>query len=139
MFSVFLIVLIQFILNKTITYRSLTFKTEVFDMENFQGSAGVNFTDAKTHYTRIIEHKHFEFGKQNKTVITKEYPLKWLKKREAYYPVNDTKNTELYLKDKELAEREPNVLFGGRLADYKYYDMHQVIVATFHLVAKDIK
>lgn len=120
-------------------YRSLTFETEILDMENFQGNAVVNFTDAKTPYTRIIEHKHFEFGKQNKTVITKEYPIKWLKNREAYYPVNDTKNTELYLKYKELAEQEPNVLFGGRLADYKYYDMHQVIAAALQLVEKEIK
>ena len=110
-------------------YRSLRFETEVLDCDNYQGVAGMNFTDSETPYTRIIEHKHFEFGAgtPGKTVITKEYSSEWKPGDEPYYPVNDDKNQELYGKYKALAEREENVIFGGRLAEYRYYDMDQVI------------
>ena len=108
-------------------YRSLNFETEVLDKENHQGTAVMNYTDAKTPYTRIIEHKHFEFGTQEKTVITKEYPVKWSKGKEPYYPVNDDNNNDLFKRYKRLADSEKNVIFGGRLADYKYYDMWHVV------------
>ena len=108
-------------------YRSLKFENEILDIENYQGNAVVNYSEREIPYTRIIEHKHFEFGKQEKTVITKEFPSEWKKGDEPYYPVNDTRNEELFKKYKELASIETNVLFGGRLADYKYYDMHHVI------------
>lgn len=108
-------------------YRSLRFENKVLNKENFQGHSVVNYTDLKTPFTRIIEHKHFEFGTQKKTVITKEYPLAWKEGKEAYYPINDEKNNILYEKYKKLAENESNVIFGGRLAEYKYYDMHQII------------
>ena len=89
--------------------------------------AVVNYTDAETPWTRIIEHKHFEFGKQPKTVISKEFSSEWKDGSEPYYPINDQKNNSLYLKYKELADKEENVIFGGRLAEYKYYDMHHII------------
>ena len=108
-------------------YRSLRFETEVLNIENYQGNAVVNYTEREIPYTRIIEHKHFEFGKQEKTVITKEYPSEWKEGDEPYYPVNDERNTKLYEKYKELAEKEKNVIFGGRLGEYKYYDMDKVI------------
>lgn len=108
-------------------YRSLRFETEVLDTPNYQGVAVVNYTDRETPYTRVIEHKHFEFGTQDKTVITKEYPADWQEGMEAYYPVNNEKNQELYLKYKALADKEEKVIFGGRLAEYKYYDMDKVI------------
>ena len=108
-------------------YRSLRFEDKILNTDNFQGHPVINYTDAKTSYTRIIEHKHFEFGTQPKTVITKEYPLTWKDGREVYYPVNDEKNNALYEKYKQLADKESNVIFGGRLAEYKYYDMNQVI------------
>ena len=110
-------------------YRSLRFETEVLDCGNYQGVAGMNFTDAQTPYTRIVEHKHFEFGKGNpgKTVVTKEYSMEWKPEEEPYYPVNDERNNALYARYKELAEQEKKVIFGGRLAEYKYYDMDQVI------------
>lgn len=108
-------------------YRSLRFETEVLDEPNFQGNAVVNYTEYEIPYTRIIEHKHFEFGTQDKTVITREYPAKWNKGDEPYYPMNDEKNNELFRKYKELADKEENVIFGGRLGEYKYYDMHQVV------------
>ena len=108
-------------------YRSLRFETETLDEENYQGNAVVNYTEKEIPYTRIIEHKHFEFGKQEKTVITKEYPSEWKEGDEPYYPVNDEKNNKLYEKYKELAEKEENVIFGGRLGEYKYYDMDKVI------------
>lgn len=107
-------------------YRSLRFDHETLNTENYQGNAVVNYTDAETPYTRIIEHKHFEFGRQEKTVITREYPLEWSKGVEPYYPINDAKNEATYKKYKALGEEE-NVIFGGRLAEYRYYDMHQVI------------
>lgn len=118
-------------------YRSLRFETEVLDTDNFQGNAVVNYTDRETPYTRIIEHKHFEFGTQEKTVITREYPAEWTEGMEPYYPVNDEKNQELYLKYAGLAAEEKNVIFGGRLAEYKYYDMDKVIESAFACVKKE--
>ena len=108
-------------------YRSLRFETEVLDEENYQGNAVVNYTEREIPYTRIIEHKHFEYGKQEKTVITREYPSEWKEGDEPYYPVNSERNNELYLKYKELADKEEKVIFGGRLGEYKYYDMDKVI------------
>lgn len=114
----------------TLEYRSLRFETEVLDQQNYQGVAVVNYTDRETPYTRVIEHKHFAFGEQEKTVITREYPSVWQQGMEAYYPVNDERNQELYLKYKSLADQEPNTIFGGRLAQYKYYDMDKVVEAA---------
>ena len=108
-------------------YRSVRFETEVLDTDNYQGNAVVNYTDAETPYTRIIEHKHFEFGTQPKTVISREYSAEWKKGDEPYYPVNDEKNSALYAEYKKLADAEPGVIFGGRLGEYKYYDMDKVI------------
>lgn len=108
-------------------YRSVYFETEELDTDNYQGNAVVNYTAADVPFTRIIEHKHFEFGKQPTTVISREYSKEWKKGDEPYYPVNNDKNNELYLKYKELADKEPNVTFGGRLGQYKYYDMDKVI------------
>lgn len=117
-------------------YRSLKFDTEVVNTENYQGVAVVNYTDRETPYTRIIEHKHFEFGTQPKSVITKEYSVAWDEGMEPYYPVNDAKNQELYQKYAALSEQEPNVIFGGRLAEYKYYDMDKVIESAMAMVEK---
>ena len=117
-------------------YRSLRFESEVLDEENHQGVAVVNYTDRETPYTRIIEHKHFEFGTQPKTVITREYPVTWQEGMEPYYPVNDEKNQALYQKYAKLAEKEEHVIFGGRLGEYKYYDMDKVI-ATAMACAKE--
>ena len=117
-------------------YRSLRFETETLNEENYQGNAVVNYTEREIPYTRIIEHKHFEFGKQEKTVITKEYPSEWKEGDEPYYPVNDEKNNELYEKYRELAEKETNVIFGGRLGEYKYYDMDKVIEKAFRRFKK---
>jgi len=108
-------------------YRMVRFEQEVLDCENYQGNAVVNYTEREVPYTRIIEHKHFEFGTQKKTVISREYPSEWKKGEEPYYPVNDEKNTKLYEKYKELAKKEDKVLFGGRLGEYRYYDMDKVI------------
>lgn len=117
-------------------YRSLEFKHQVLEMKNYQGNAVINYTEASIPYTRIIEHKHFEFGNQNKTVITKEYPKEWQGGCEPYYPVNDKKNSDIYLKYKKLADNESKVIFGGRLAEYKYYDMHQVIASALNKAKK---
>ena len=108
-------------------YRSLTFKTKILNKQNFQGNAVVNYTGKEIPFTRIIEHKHFEFGKQSKTIITEEYPQELRQEDEPYYPVNDDKNQKIYKKYKVLTDNEKRVIFGGRLAEYKYYDMHQVI------------
>lgn len=108
-------------------FRSLRFETETLDVKNYQGVAGMNFTDRETPYTRIVEHKHFEFGEQEKTVITREYSVEWKPGMEPYYPVNDDANSKLYEKYKALADQETGVIFGGRLAEYKYYDMDKVI------------
>ena len=108
-------------------YRSLSFETEVLDTPNFQGNAIVNYTSSDVPFTRIIEHKHFEFGNQRKTVITREYPLTWERGCEPFYPVNDAKNTEVFAKYMELARMEKDVIFGGRLGTYRYLDMWQVV------------
>lgn len=116
-------------------YRSLKFENELLeDVENYQGNAVINYTDSDTPYTRIIEHKHFEFGTQKDTVITKEYPSDWCIGDEAYYPINDDKNNELFKKYQELAKEESNVIFGGRLGHYKYYDMDKVIEKALECV-----
>lgn len=115
-------------------YRSVRFETEVLDCDNYQGNAVVNYTEREVPYTRIIEHKHFEFGKQPKTVISKEYSCEWSVGMEPYYPVNDEKNNSLFEKYRELADKEANVIFGGRLGNYKYYDMDKVIEAALHAV-----
>lgn len=125
----------------TLEYRSLRFETAVFDQENYQGNAVVNYTDRETPFTRVIEHKHFQpelvmQGTNPKTVITREFPHPWQPGDEAYYPVNDKKNTALYEQYGRLAKQETNVLFGGRLAEYKYYDMDQVIAAALDLTSR---
>ena len=117
-------------------YRSLRFETQKLECENFQGNAVVNYTDSKTPYTRIIEHKHFEFGKQNVTYITKEYPAAWKRGDEPYYAMNDEKNNALYAKYCELAQKQNKVIFGGRLGMYKYFDMDDTIAAAFELAEK---
>ena len=111
-------------------YRSLKFETETLDVPNYQGNAVVNYTDRETPFTRIIEHKHFEFGTQPKTVITREYPMEWKQGDEPFYPVNDEVNNARYRKYEEWASSFEKYIFGGRLAEYKYYDMHQVIAAA---------
>lgn len=118
-------------------YRSLRFETETLDTENFQGNAVVNYTEYEIPYTRIIEHKHFEFGTQEKTVITREYPATWKKGDEPYYPMNDEKNMELFARYQELARKEEQVIFGGRLGEYKYYDMHQVVRRALDCARED--
>ena len=123
----------------TLEYRGLRFEIEKYNKENYQGVAAVNYTDSETPYTRIIEHKHFEFGKQPVTYITKEYPQEWKVGEEAYYPVNDDKNQKLYAAYKELAAKEVNVIFGGRLGEYKYYDMDKVIESALNLAEKELK
>ena len=119
-------------------YRSLRFESEVLDEENHQGVAVVNYTDRETPYTRIIEHKHFEFGTQPKTVITREYPVTWQEGMEPYYPVNDEKNQALYQKYAKLAEKEEHVIFGGRLGEYKYYDMDKVIASAMACAKEEL-
>ncbi|MDR1962078.1 MAG: UDP-galactopyranose mutase [Gracilibacteraceae bacterium] len=108
-------------------YRSLRFETEILDTENYQGNAIVNYTDRETPYTRIIEHKHFEFGRGPRTVVTREYPAAWRLGAEPYYPINNEENTALYEKYKSLAGERGDVIFGGRLGDYAYYDMDKVV------------
>lgn len=108
-------------------YRTVKFEQQLFDMPNYQGVAVMNYTDAETPYTRIIEHKHFDFGKQDKTVISKEFSSEWKDGSEPYYPINNDRNNSLYLRYKELADKEADTVFGGRLAEYKYYDMHHII------------
>ena len=126
-------------------YRFVSFDTEVLDIPNFQGNAVVNYTDRETPWTRIIEHKWFEFGKDangkelDKTVISKEYSLEWKPGNEPYYPVNDEKNNELYLKYKMLAEKEDKIIFGGRLGEYKYYDMDKVIEVALDTFTRAIE
>lgn len=115
-------------------YRGLEFEFETLDMENYQGNAVINYTDRETPYTRIIEHKHFEETESPKTVITREYPREWKKGEEAYYPMNDERNTELYERYRKLAEEEENIIFGGRLGMYQYFDMWQVIDEALNLV-----
>ena len=119
-------------------YRSLRFETELLDTDNYQGNAVVNYTEYEVPYTRIIEHKHFEFGVQEKTVITREYPADWKHGEEPFYPVNDERNNELYLKYKAKAESETNVIFGGRLGMYRYFDMHNVIAEALVCAEKEL-
>jgi UDP-galactopyranose mutase len=118
-------------------YRTLQFETETLDCENYQGNAGVNYTEREIPYTRIIEHKHFEFGTQPETVISKEYSSEWKKGSKPFYPVNDKKNNALYRQYKDLAERETSVIFGGRLAEYKYYDMDEIIENIINFYASN--
>ena len=120
-------------------YRTVRFETEVLDMENFQGNAVVNYTEREIPFTRIIEHKHFEFGQQPTTVISREYSEEWTPGKEPYYPVNDDKNGELYEKYKELADKESNVIFGGRLGTYKYYNMDQIILEALETADRELK
>lgn len=122
----------------TLEYRSVRFETEVLDMPNFQGNAAVNYTDAETPWTRIIEHKWFEFGTQPKTVISREYSSEWKPGDEPYYPVNDEKNVALYAKYRELADKEDKVIFGGRLGEYKYYDMDAVIDSALSMCEREL-
>ena len=120
-------------------YRSVRFETEVLDIPNYQGNAVVNYTDRETPYTRIIEHKHFEFGTQPKTVISKEYSSEWKPGDEPFYPVNDTKNNALYQKYRALADQKTNVIFAGRLGEYRYYDMDQAAARTLELVKEEFQ
>jgi len=125
-------------------YRSVRFETELLDKPNFQGNAAVNYTDRETPWTRIIEHKWFEFGKDAdgndlpKTVISREYSSEWKPGDEPYYPVNDEKNGALYAKYRELAQTEDHVVFGGRLGEYKYYDMDAVIASALDMCEKEL-
>lgn len=119
-------------------YRSVSFETEVLDEENYQGNAVVNYTEYEIPYTRIIEHKHFEFGTQPKTVISREYPSTWKKGEEPYYPINDAKNEELYQKYAALGQLEENIIFGGRLGLYKYMDMHHVVAEVLKIVSEEL-
>lgn len=119
-------------------YRSVRFETEELETDNFQGNAVVNYTDREVPYTRIIEHKHFEFGKQPVTIISREYSSEWTKGDEPYYPVNDDKNGALYARYEELAKQESKVIFGGRLGSYRYYDMDKVIGAALDMVRQQL-
>ena len=120
-----------------LAYRSLRFETEVLALENYQGCAVVNYTEREIPYTRIIEHKHFVFGKQPQTVISREYPVEWKPGDEPYYPVNDEQNAALFAQYRTLADSEPRTLFGGRLGAYQYYDMDKVIEAALLTVSKE--
>lgn len=120
-------------------YRSVRFETEILDEDNYQGNAVVNYAEYEVPYTRIIEHKHFEFGTQEKTVISREYSAAWKKGDEPYYPVNDAKNNLLYQKYEKETAKEKNVIFGGRLGKYKYYDMHHVVAEALECVEKELK
>ena len=120
-------------------YRSVRFETEVLDEENYQGNAVVNYTEREIPYTRIIEHKHFTFGTQPKTVISREYPVEWKPGVEPYYPVNNEKNNALYEKYRALAQTRKDILFGGRLGMYKYFDMDKVIRAALDLCAEELR
>ena len=122
----------------TLEYRTVRFETEELDCENYQGNAVVNYTDREVPYTRIIEHKHFEFGKQKTTIISREYSSEWKPGIEPYYPINDEKNNSLFERYRELADKETKVIFGGRLGNYKYYDMDKVIEAALTLVKEEL-
>lgn len=119
-------------------YRSLRFVTEILNMDNFQGNAVVNYTDADVPYTRIIEHKHFEYGTQDSTIITKEYPKTWKRGDEPFYPINNEKNNILYSKYLTLAKQEKNVVFGGRLGMYRYFDMHNIIERSLECAKNEL-
>lgn len=122
-----------------LAYRSVRFETEVLDCDNYQGNAVVNYTDREIPYTRIIEHKHFAFGQQKKTVISREYSSEWKVGDEPYYPVNDADNSKLYEEYRKLAEKEENVIFGGRLGSYRYYDMDQVIGSALEAAKRELQ
>jgi len=124
----------------TLEYRSVRFENETLDIPNFQGNAAVNYTDRETPWTRIIEHKWFEFGKDDlpKTIISREYSSEWKAGDEPYYPVNDEKNGQLYARYKELADKETGVIFGGRLGEYKYYDMDTTIASVLDMCEKEL-
>ena len=122
----------------TLEYRSVRFETEVLDKPNFQGNAVVNYTDRETPWTRIIEHKFFEFGTQPKTVISREYSSEWKQGDEPYYPVNDERNGKLYQEYRKMAESEERVVFGGRLGEYRYYDMDAVIESVLTMCEKEL-
>ena len=117
-------------------YRSLRFEHELHPVENYQGNAVVNYNDATYAYTRIIEHKHFEFGQQKNTIITKEYPENWNQEKEAYYPINNEENQKVFQRYREASKKLNNIIFGGRLAEYRYYDMHQIIASALTKVTK---
>ena len=119
-------------------YRSLRFETEVLDEADHQGVAVMNYNEREVPYTRVIEHKHFEFGTQPKTVVTREYPADWKPGDEPYYPINDERNTALYEQYRELADREGKVVFAGRLGGYKYYDMDKAIAAAFEVAKSEL-
>ena len=119
-------------------YRSVRFETEVLDMPNYQGNAVINYTDRETPFTRIIEHKHFAFGTQEKTVISREYSTEWQAGDEPYYPVNNDDNNRLYEKYRVLAGQEKNILFGGRLGEYRYYDMDAVLLRALKLAEEEL-
>lgn len=123
----------------TLQYRTVTFETEVIDTDNWQGNAVVNYTEREVPFTRIIEHKHFVYGKQPKTVISREYPTEWKPGMEPYYPVNDERNGALYAEYQKLAKTRPDVIFGGRLGMYKYFDMDKVIRAALDTVRGELK
>ena len=122
-----------------LSYRSVRFETEVLDTPNYQGNAVVNYTDRETPYTRIIEHKFFEFGTQPKTVISREYSSEWQPGVEPYYPVNDEKNSALYAKYKALADQEEKTVFGGRLGEYRYYDMDAVLLSALKFSDRELR
>ncbi|MBZ7967952.1 UDP-galactopyranose mutase [Campylobacter sp. RM9756] len=120
-------------------YRSLRFEHKILDIGNYQGVAVVNYTDRETPYTRTIEHKHFEFGTQEKTIVSEEYPLEWSKDIEPYYPINDIKNQALYEKYLDLAKKKKNVYFGGRLGEYRYYDMQDSVKSALEFSKKELR
>ena len=120
-----------------LNYRSIRFENEVLDTDNYQGNAVINYTDAETPYTRIIEHKHFAFGTQQRTVISREYSQEWTPGIEPYYPINDDANNALYEKYKTLAQKEETVIFGGRLGQYRYYDMDAVILSALDAAERE--
>lgn len=117
-------------------YRSLNFETKVLNINNYQGNAIINYTSSDVSFTRVVEHKHFEFGQQEKTVITKEFPQEWNDQKEAYYPINDEKNNQLYQRYLDLSLQQSKIIFGGRLGEYKYYNMDQVIKSALELARK---
>jgi len=119
-------------------YRTLKFHEEILDTDNFQGNSVINYADPKIPYTRIIEHKHFEFGTQEKTVVTYEFPVEYTRKSTPYYPINDDKNGKVYSSYKNLAKQKDGVIFGGRLAEYKYYDMHQIVGSALSKARKEL-
>lgn len=119
-------------------YRSLRFETELLEEANYQGNAVVNYTEFEIPYTRIIEHKHFEYGTQPKTVVTREYPASWHRGEEPYYPMNDEKNNRLFEKYRKKADEQEDVIFGGRLGEYQYYDMHHVVAKALQCVREEL-